>query len=199
MRAPSGIGTQNVVKQRFCHFTTLQQGIGPLPYTVFRANSVYDPDFTGVGGSAAMGFDQMASFYERYVVLGSKITVQVATESAGNGFNYMCGVYLEDNSTFPYSSWEGLREAKKGQSKLICHQRNGQWLTAKYSAKKFHQVKDVKDVSNLSGTVAGNPDESAFFIVWMQPLDKSTEQTVELCVTIDYIVQYSEPKEIARS
>lgn len=146
-----------------------------------------------------MGFDQMAQFYETYTVLGSKITVQVATETANNGFNYMCGVYLDETADFPYTGWEGLREARKGMSKLITHQRNGQWLKAKYSAKKFHDVKDMKDNEDLDALVTTNPTNNAFFVVWMQPLDGTTEQSVELCVTIDYIVMFRNPKQLERS
>lgn len=42
---------------------------------VFRGNSIFDPDFTGVG-SQPMGHDQWATLYRRYRVIGSKITVR---------------------------------------------------------------------------------------------------------------------------
>lgn len=48
---------------------------------VFRGNSCFDPDFTGVG-SQPLGFDQWSAFYRRYRVLGSRIIVTSATISS---------------------------------------------------------------------------------------------------------------------
>lgn len=49
-------------------------GIAPQSQ-VFRANSLFDPDFTGVG-SQPLGFDQWAAFYRRYRVRASAIRVR---------------------------------------------------------------------------------------------------------------------------
>lgn len=42
---------------------------------VYRGNSVFDPDFTGVGGQP-LGRDQWTQFYRRYRVTASKFTVK---------------------------------------------------------------------------------------------------------------------------
>lgn len=47
---------------------------------VFRGNSCFDPDFTGVG-SQPLGFDQWSQFYRRYRVIASKIVVSSVTKS----------------------------------------------------------------------------------------------------------------------
>lgn len=48
---------------------------------VFRANSMYDPDLTGVGNQPR-GFDQWSAFYARYMVVECGIHVQVSHNSA---------------------------------------------------------------------------------------------------------------------
>jgi len=53
---------------------TLSPAAGAVAAQVFRWNSVYDPDFTGVGTSVR-GYTQMAALYGRYRVLGAKATV----------------------------------------------------------------------------------------------------------------------------
>lgn len=47
----------------------------------FRGNSVFDPDFTS-GGGQPVGFDQYATLYMNYQVLGSSIKVRLVNESA---------------------------------------------------------------------------------------------------------------------
>lgn len=47
---------------------------------VFRGNSVFDPDYTGIG-SQPNGFDQWKTMYQRYRVLGSKCIVRPVSTS----------------------------------------------------------------------------------------------------------------------
>lgn len=53
----------------------------PAAY-VFRANSLFDPDFTGVGHQPR-GFDQLMALYERYVVTGVKVEAWFAPPIPG--------------------------------------------------------------------------------------------------------------------
>lgn len=199
--SPSGFPSNHIVKQRFCTFVSLTQGIGPLPAYTFRANSVYDPDFTSGGAFDAqpMGFDQMAAAYGKYVVVNSTITVDWASTAAGQGNNYVVGVYLDENSTYPYTTWQGLREAKMGTSQLLTHQRNSRKTIAKYNPKRLFGIKDVTDNDDLVSVVTTNPTRGAFFTMWMQPLNGTTEENIQCMVTIDYDVMYMSPKQFERS
>lgn len=199
-RAPSGVPIQNIVKQRYCTYISLAGAGATIPVAhFFRTTSTYDPDVS-LGGGQPMGRDEMANFYHRYRVLGAKITVKWASNQAGSGDNFMVGCYCDTDAQQSYTSWEGIREAKKGTSRLITHQRNSVTTTAKYSAKKLWDLKDVKDNENIAALVGSDPSANAFFVCWFQRLDRATNtSTIELMVQIDYIVQYYEPKEIGRS
>jgi hypothetical protein len=59
----------------------LTPGAGAAVANVFRLNSVYDPDFTGVGTSA-VGYTQLAALYGRYRVLSAKISVEFINTTA---------------------------------------------------------------------------------------------------------------------
>lgn len=57
---------------------------------VYRANSVFDPDFTGVGGQPD-GFDLWKLLYESYRVVAVKVEVQASTNnSSGEGLLAVC-------------------------------------------------------------------------------------------------------------
>ena len=60
--------------------TVLLSSTGSVAFTThtFRANSVFDPDWTGAGHQPTR-FDQLAALYQRYEVLKSKIRVQFTT------------------------------------------------------------------------------------------------------------------------
>lgn len=198
MRAPSGMPVQNVVKQRYNEQVSWTASVAAVPY-FFRANSIFDPNLTGTGHQP-MGHDEMVALYNHYVVLGAKLTARwVVTTGTGNG-PVMVGCMVDADNTLPYASFENIIEAKKGTYRSISYQRNQQTTTCYFSAKKFFDVKDVKDnIQRLGATTGANPGEDANFCLWMQPLDKSTSNTVTVNVTIDYIVQFSEPRQLSVS
>ena len=68
-----------VVKMRYVDQFTIDPGLGTAGHISLRANGLFDP-YVPVGGHQPYSFDQYMEFYNRYTVLGSKITV---TFSAG--------------------------------------------------------------------------------------------------------------------
>lgn len=190
--------------QRRCKLRYCEQQInlvgttGALASYVFRANSIYDPNFTGVGHSP-MGYDQWAVLYNHYTVVGSKITVKF-DNSGGTGASCNVGVYLSDHTTVPYTQASEFIEARKGTTKLITNQRNVVSASSWYSAKKFYNVKDIKDnFARLGGVTGANPTEQAVFIVWLQSAASATTVNCNVTATIEYIVDWSEPTDLSQS
>jgi hypothetical protein len=91
-KLPKGLGmlvsTRAVVPSefrtvlRYSQRIVINNNIGLPNSYLFVGNSVFDPDFSGTG-SQPLGFDQLAGLYSRYRVLGSTITVDMMTPSAG--------------------------------------------------------------------------------------------------------------------
>lgn len=73
---------------------------------VLRGNSIFDPDFTGVGGQP-MGHDQWAAFYRRYRVKASKIEVSVN----GNATNETGFIIVPLNTNTTVASAQVARES----------------------------------------------------------------------------------------
>jgi len=64
------------IKQSYGTYFIGAPGAGVQSWNSFRGNSVFDPDFSGAG-TTAFGYTQLSAIYNRYRVLGSKITVDV--------------------------------------------------------------------------------------------------------------------------
>lgn len=195
---PSGMPLTRRAYLRYCDQIELTSTTGLMSNHVFRANSVYDPDFTSTGHQP-MGYDIWSSLYNHYVVKGARIRISPAMDS-GQAVPAMFGVYLTDDTTPPYTTWTGYAEAKKGTIRqYLGRQSFTKSAVSKYSAKQFFNIKDVKDnVVRIGAGVGANPTEQAHFIMWFQCMDTSTE-TFQFSVTIDYIVEFSEPKDFVQS
>lgn len=198
----AGLPRQKVVKLRYSQYGQLTNpGTGALVYQKFIANGIYDPDLTGTGHQP-MGYDQMVLQYNHYIVLGSQITVKVIPPQDSTGYACAVGIYLSDDTSLPYTNYTGFVESKKGTFRLL----NGastrtSSVSSKFSAKTFFAVTDVKDnVDRFGQTVGDNPLEQAIFNLWYQAMDGGTGPTnLMYLATIDYIVQFSEPKDSTQS
>lgn len=183
---------------RYNESLALTSTVGSLDKKQFRANGIYDPNLTGTGHQP-FGYDTWATLYNHYVVVGARINFKLFT----NALNApsMMGAFLSDDTTLPYTTPDGFIEAKKGTWKT-CQLRAGTMMPtaiSKYSARQFYNVKDVRDnIDRLGATIGADPSEQAIFNLWFATLDGSTA-TCYATITIDYIVQFSEPKDLNQS
>lgn len=184
------------VRLRYTDKVSLTTTAGVVGTYAFRANSIFDPDYTGTGHQP-LGHDQWAIFYNHYRVLGSKITVTMNTNGSFEG---VMGILLDDDTTVPTKA-STIIEHGRGRYKYIGDTwKTGSTLSNKYSARKFHNVADVKDVGRLRATFGTNPTEAAYYHVWFDTFDNTANPGENIFfVTIDYIVSMEEPKTIAES
>lgn len=187
-----------VMKMRYVEQLSLNAGVGSIYGYNFRANSIFDPDQSGVGHQP-MGHDQWSAFYNHYVVLGSKITVTFSNQHAGDPM--VCGVFLNDDTTLTSGTLTSLIENAKGP---YCHLDSAggagvRRLSKKFSAKKFFKC-DVKDRTDLKATFGSNPSEEAYYMVWCAAMNTGSDPSaVYATVKIDYICLLSEPKDLGPS
>lgn len=90
-------------------FVASLAALTPSPDHVFRGNSIYDPDYTGVGVQP-YGYDQVIpTFFMNYWVTASKITVYPSTRQAVTGESGQPGIkgvivpYYDD--ALPYTEF----------------------------------------------------------------------------------------------
>lgn len=195
---PSGMPTTRIAKLKYCQINALTSTSGILTEQLYSANNIYDPDVSGAGHQP-MGHDQWAALFNHYVVLGSKITLKCCDSDSTVAPTHV-GLYLSDGKTLSYTSGYQYAEARKGQNRLTAPGANKTlYMRAKFSAKKFYNVKDMKDnTDRLGAAVGASPGEQAFFHFWVQTIDASTN-TIRYIAEIEYIVLFSEPKDLSTS
>lgn len=141
------------VQLRYVYNTNLA-GTGILR-TVFRGNSCFDPDFTGVGAQP-MGFDQYGALFRRYRVLGSKVKVMF---SLGGSLNKTAGFVVPLDTTAVVGS--GISDNTEHQfTKTISIEQNQHNTINHYmSTAKLRGVltDDVRSDSDYSAPIGGNP------------------------------------------
>lgn len=197
---PSGLPKQRITKLRYCESIQRTTTSGVLDRYVYRANGAYDPNQSGTGHQP-FGFDQWASLFNHYTVLGAKITVRTVAITNASAVPLHTGLYLGDGTSTPYTLYTQFQEAKKGSFRIMLGSigEKSYRNTSTFSAKKYFGVKDVMDNQNLRATVLTVPAEEAYFHIWVQAADLAATATVRHDVTIDYIIKFTEPKDIASS
>lgn len=201
----SGFPTQKVVSLRYAECVGLNAGAGVIASYAFRANSIFDPNSTGTGHQP-YAHDQWAILYNHYVVLGSKITVHASVSNTTGQYqaNGIVGIHLDDDGTLPGTTTQEMMElprTKYSRVNLSSVSNKGVRVSKNYSARRFHGIKDVKDnINRIGAAVGANPTEQAYFVIWYGSTDSAEDSTsLALAVQIDYIIQYTEPKDLTTS
>lgn len=208
-RLLSGFPASIVVKLRYVETgIVLNPTAGGMDQYVFRANSVYDPDFTGLGHQPC-GFDEWSSIYASYTVLGSKCRLKATNTGTLNVTPSFMGVMLSTASSgvLQYSDINNLLEGKLTGSnvQLVGDATSGQFranntVTKKFSASRFFGVKNVNDGATYSANIGQNPADQAYFCCWTCSPDGTSDPSAMNCtVYIDYIVMFKDPKVITGS
>ncbi len=131
---------------------------------VFRVNSVFDPDYTGVGTSVA-GYSQLAALYGRYRVLGAKFEIAWTTTGSTTWTGFVCANPVNTVGTsLPQILaqrfvWFKSAGASTG-SATISH--SGSVSIAKTYGVPEVQVETEDD---YAGLVGGNPNNQVFLHV----------------------------------
>lgn len=196
------VALKTIVPMKYCQDITLNPGLAGAPdYYEFRANSIYDPDYTGVGHQPS-GHDEWAQFYQHYNVIGSKISVNFASYTTGGTVGtYVVGIStLDTNGQLAGKSGEGIRELQSTRFKLLGIAGSpSKTVSAKFSSKKRFG-KNYMDDDNKGTMNSSNPPEDAIFAVFAYPGDATSDASALYCqVTIQYLVALTEPKTLAQS
>lgn len=207
----TGFPKNQVVKMRysnwlFASLAALPNGYYEIP---FAANNINSPDTVpGPDSHRPMGYNQWLQFYRTFTVLGSRMTVS-ATSSSGDALHIIVSLLVSNEQTTVNNSISNIIETGRSSYQIMQNSANGlpivKSVRQKYSAKRWHNVEDVKDADTLEGVMDAvapvDPTDPTYYILTIQPYDQDSVATGQIHVTytIDYIVMLKDPKEIAAS
>lgn len=204
-----GFPSKMRTKMRYCGLVSIDPPAATAGYYIFRANSIYDPNYTLSSGTTSdhqpYTHDTWATLYDHYIVLGSIMKATITSAASGTGEGVVAGVLLDDSATFVVTDIELLMEKHYTKTALLTQSNSNKplTLTKKFSAKRWFGVKDVVDNKSSYGANFGyNPSDSAYYGIFVGSLDDTYTDNppkFNIAVTIDYIVELSEPKELVQS
>jgi len=188
-----------VVTKRLRYSTTFQLTCtaGAAATYVFRANDLFDPDYTGTGHQP-MGFDQMILFYNHFVVLSAKIKATVRNKSNTSPFTAVVRV---DSNVTPITvvdrvlEFGGLVTAEVDTLSSAC-----QLLELGVDIPKFQGLshKIALADSQLRGDAGSSPSELVLFHVQIWDTAALTS-TANIDVILEQTATFLEPRDLTES
>jgi hypothetical protein len=165
---------------------------------VFRANDLFDPDFTSTGHQP-MGFDQMIVFYNHFAVDKSRILCTFKNQATGT----MRVALRVDADTTPITNYDTLLEfggltTDTLESKGVYGANKELTLTADIPRLQGIPRKNITTDPSLIGNAGASPSDGTFFhiSVW-DPLGGGG--TVGVDVLIEFGAWFFEPRNLTPS
>lgn len=176
---------------RYSEVISLNPGIATPAAYLFRANSIFDPNFSGIGHQP-YGHDTYSSIYNHYCVTSSVITVQSTTSANG-----VFGVSVTDD-TVVQADYDTIRETKGTAVATMLSGGSPPKIYQKYNRRA--QFGDLQNVNAQSANFGANPAELSIFHLWAEGTDSGADPGVfKFMVTITYVVRMWELKDLGQS
>ena len=178
----------------------INPGIAQVGKYIFRANSLYDPDYTSaLTPQQPRGFDEIMPLYKHYTVIGSKISVQIT--NLNDAAFYTCFLTLQSEPNLDTDPRDWIERQNVTTKLLGSKSANPTAMMSKsYSTKKFFSRTNVLDDTTLRGDLNNSPTELAYFNLGAIESDYTGDPgPIYFNVTIDYIVLFNEANDVAAS
>lgn len=165
---------------------------------VYRANSCFDPDFTGVG-SQPNYFDEWSALYNQYRVHFVKVEMNLASATIGAhwaaGFTDVdpTGQSFVDSCARKYGKFIGSSGNMSGGSDGLRH-------TATMSIKKLNGLRWIENEENLAAVSNANPaDVSWFYIHGLSQDNGGSNVSFILNSLFTFYVEFFDPVNVDQS
>lgn len=159
MRSP--VPTKFPTKFVYSDEFSLDPGVNSTDTWVFSANGLFKPNIT-VAGHQPRGFDQLMVLYDHYVVIGSKIILDITNPD--NAVPVYTTIRIADSASTSATISDKLED---GWSRTrICSSNNGPAhavLTHSVNPAKFLGRTNALSDSQLKGSVSTNPEEQCYY------------------------------------
>lgn len=199
---PLGFPIAMTARLRCAGAFNLDAGTSSLATYKIACNAVHQPDPVQQS-KQPRHYGLYADIYNKYKVLGAKITLKCTGPTASNTNNQMYGIVMNDLGTLqsPNDSVTAFLEDPKvfGRSRVVDGQATARTrsLTEKWSIKRIAGTKNDSD-DVLDGTTgnaqysSAHPSRMEYFIIWAgrNGLDTIDPASVQFTYVVDYLVKF---------
>lgn len=192
-----------IVTLPYVHRATFGFNVGSsIANNTFRANSCFDPEFTGTGHQPH-GFDQWSAMFKTYTVLSSRLSVTMNQLSDNSLHTVTAGVRLlrEDDRT----DYEALGIINRTEDPGTAYKQFGQTGSSRivtirntYKAKAFWRRKTLTDDNQEADTNA-NPLDEALWVTWIHRSSLGNVYTLHFTYKMWYTVAFRHPISLSGS
>lgn len=186
-----------IAKMRWNKSFTLAAGTSDIAtIAAFRMAGLWDPEFNSGASLQPYGFDQLATYYSHYLVLGSKATVKFV-HTSGNPMVVGC-ITTRDTNQSEFAQADSFMNDPQSRFKIISNERPHATVTATYSKNKiFGTASDTELTSVPSGDPVNEQYYLSTYVNNVGPVQ--TQASVVMVVSIDYTVLWTERAAMAKS
>ncbi len=204
----SGIARKRTALLKYATEVTITGAPGANASHVFRLNSIFDPDFTGIGHQP-LAHDQWALLYGRYTVVKATIKATPIRDSNTNVIPGLLRVGVQRDasvSSVPMTIAENTRYTDWVHSGLLgggnsAGGARGDTVKQEIDMAKFFEVKDLMDgTQDTYGAEFGvNPDAGAFGVVIVSAVGGNTPGPNNYLVELEMEVVFTKPNSLTQS
>lgn len=171
---------------------------GHSSYYAFRANSTYDPDYTGTGHQPNFR-DECAATYIYYTVLAAKITVTYPNQDSDS---QLMGVFVDDYYLTEDTASEICENHVYNKTCTPSKAQGGIVFTAYFNAPRWEKTTLsaylADDVNKVA--VDSNHSKARYFVIWRAPVAPSVTLAAQyVFVEIQYTVLWRDVQVTGRS
>ncbi len=165
-------------------------GTGVTGDMVYRINSLFDPNFTGVG-SQPLSFDQLSAVYQKYLVL--RCDWEVTATNLNSTAAFITAVPTD--VTVSGSSMQSLSEIKRSVTKALSINSGGAAtvvLRGSVDMSDLHGQLDIDSDPDEYSLVSTNPQDVAYLTIRAADYTTATSISVGLRVVLTYYAVFKE-------
>lgn len=173
---------------------TLDITAGAVDYHTFRLNSLFDPDYTGVGHQPQW-FDQLSAVYRNYRVKGAKITANFMTNftdtTSGTYGPWLVGITTQNQTTLSAATVASLTEDANGVNGVLGAKQgsnNIKTLSNTFSPSRDLGL-DAMD-SDLSALTSTNPAQQLYAHCWAIEMGSVNSSVIKVRVKIEFTCEF---------
>lgn len=189
----SPVPPYTITKLKFCQTgITLNAGLSTQSDYFWRANDLYDPDYSSTGHQP-MGFDQWMNLYSKFTVLGSKFVAKC--HQAGDDV-YDSTVALRLVTTPTQSTPQEIMESNRSMFKRV-QENISPNLYSSYSKRGHHRI--AGEDGQLYGTDSASPANVHYYNLTTWGAGGENPDPIICDIQIEYIVKFFDPAVMSSS